>query len=222
MNTIERTRRIIDLLNETSEQLKAYADDIWGNVDRSTPESIQQGADEQKAFLSGQSQFSELTSYLEELIRDDMSEDARERIDEVDEQQRERLIVQLDRTTPHSLDEEFTSKRPYAIRLGDARVGQHNTWKATYRWLLQQLEKDDPQAFDALIDADFAQTAQGNRYVSREKKDVRSAITVGDLFFESNLSADRTCRKMMEVLHAMGRSSDEVTIYLREDRDASA
>lgn len=220
MNTIERTRRIIDLLNETSEQLKAYADDLWLNVDRSTPESIQEGADEQKAFLSGQNQFSELTSYLEELIRDDLSEDARERIDEVDASQRERLIVQLDRTTPHSLDEEFTSKRPYAIRLGDHRVGQHNTWKATYRWLLQQLHHEDPVAFDQLIDADFALTIRGNRYVSREKKDVRSPITVGDLYFESNLSANDIRNKMIEVLHAMGRSIDEVTIYLREDRDA--
>jgi|SRR5690625_7309186 len=220
MNTIERTRHILDLLNETSEQLKAYADDLWLNVDRSTPESIQEGADEQKAFLSGQNQFSELTSYLEELIRDDLSEDARERIDEVDEQQRERLIVQLDRTTPHSLDEEFTSKRPYAIRLGDARVGQHNTWKATYRWLLQQLHNEDPNAFDQLIDADFALTVRGNRYVSREKKDVRNPITVGDLYFESNLSANDIRNKMKEVLHAMERSSDEVTIYLREDRDA--
>lgn len=220
MNTIERTRRIIDLLNETSEQLKAYADDIWLNVDRSTPESIQQGADEQKAFLSGQSQFSELTSYLEELIRDDMSEDARERMDDVDEQQRARLIVELDRSQPHSLDEQFTYKRPYAIRFGETRVGQHNTWKATYRWLLQQLAEEDPVQFDALVDADFAMTAQGNRYVSREKKDVRSAITVGDLFFESNFSANDIRDKMKEVLHAMGRSSDEVTIYLREDRDA--
>lgn len=220
MNTIERTRRIIDLLNETSEQLKAYADDLWLNVDRSTPESIQEGADEQKAFLSGQNQFSELTSYLEELIRDDLSEDARERIDEVDEQQRERLIVQLDRTTPHSLDEEFTSKCPYAIRLVDDRVGQHNTWKATYRWWLQQLHHEDPVAFDQLIDADFALTIRGNRYVSREKKDVRSPITVGDLYFESNFSANDIRNKMKEVLHALDRSTDEVTIYLREDRDA--
>lgn len=219
MNTIERTRRILDLLNETSEHLAQYADDRWLNVDRSTPEAIQAGADEQKAFLSGQTEFSELTSRLEELIRDDLSEDARERIDEVDASQRERLIVELDNTVPYTLEDSFTYKRPYAIRLGEDRIGQHNTWKATYRWLLQQLHNDDPDAFDQLVNADFAATTRG-KSISRAKEDLYNPVKVGNLFFEANLPADRMCRRMSQVLHAMGRSIDEVTIYLREDRDA--
>lgn len=221
MNTIERTRRILDALNDAAEHLKEYADDIWLSVDRSSPETIRSGAERQVDFLHAQNEFSELASKLEGLIRDDMTEEARDKIDDLaDDDERKRLIVQLDRSVPHRLNESFTWKRPYAIRLDEDRVGQQNTWKGTYRWLLQQLAEEDPVRFDALVDADLARTPRGLHHVSQRKPDVRSAIEVSGLFFESNLSANDTRDKMTEVLKAMGRSIDDVAVYLREDRDS--
>lgn len=220
MNTIERTRRILDTLNDAAEHLKEYADDIWLSVDRSTPEAIRSGAERQVEFLQAQDEFSSLASKLEELIRGDMTSDAREKIDDVGGEQRERLIETLDRSVPHRLTEAFTWKRPFAIRLGEHRVGQQNTWKGTYRWLLQQLAEEDPVRFDALVDADFALTTRGKHHISQRKADVRSAIEVSGLFFESNLSANDSRDKMIEVLNAMGRATDDVAIYLREDRDS--
>ncbi len=219
MNTLERTRHILDLLSETSEQLKAYADDLWLNVDRSTHDSIQQGADEQKEFLTAQTQFSVLTSDLEALIRDDLGADARERIDGVSEGVRDKLVVELDRSIPHRLDEMFTFKRPYAIRLQDNHVGQQNTWKGIYRWLLQTLAAEHPDAFQQLVDSDIALTSRGNRSIARNKADVRSYIEVAGLYFEANLSANFIRDKMTEVLQELDYTLDDVHIYLREDRD---
>lgn len=220
MNTIERTRHILDLLNETSEQLKAYSDDMWLNVDRSTPESIQEGADAQKAFLSAQTQFSSLTSHLEQLIRDDMTEDARHRIDSVPDTTREKLVVELDRSVPHRLDERFTSKRPYAIRFDERHVGQQNTWKAIYRWLLQTLAQEHADTFQTLLDSDIAMSSRGNRYISRQKSDVRNPIEIAGLYFEANYSANDMRDRMIEILREFGYDLNDVQIYLREDRDA--
>lgn len=220
MNTIERTRKILDLLNDASEQLNAYADDLWLSIDLTIPEAIRAGAEQQVRLSETQAEFASVVGKLEELIRGEMSEDARERIDSNPTIKPDKLIVELDRSQPYSLEGSFTYKRPYAIRLGETRVAQHNTWKYTYRWLLQELEKDDPRAFDTLLNADFAQSTRGTIYVSRNKDNLHNPVAAGNLFFEANLSADRTCAKMKEVLQALGRSIHEVTIYLREDRDA--
>jgi len=111
-----------------------------------------------------------------------------------DHERNERIITELNREEPHTLDEDFTYKRPHGFILdGQATTGL-TTWQRLYQLVCQQLFARDDQRFRSLIDhAEFISN-RGHHTVTTDAGSLRKPLAVGgDLYMEANLSANSIC-----------------------------
>ena len=132
-----------------------------------------------------------------------------------------RVIKELDKTKPHTLDEDFTYKRPYGFVLENAAYKGIKTWKSLYLQVLKELEKKDPDRFSRLPAEKRFVSKRGNPLFSGNADDLRSAekLPVG-FYAEVNLSANHIRKNIKVLLDYYGIHPAEMKVYFREDRDA--
>lgn len=221
----EKIRELLDTLNSLQENLLGLPDDMLLGIDPRDNESLEQGSRFIIDYNNSLGLFVESSSMIASLIKAHFRIDPEK--DEVVEesanrQQRERLIAELDQTIPHTLEENYTYKRPFGFILGETAVKGLKTWKSLYLSVLDILQSTDPEKFAALPHTDRFISKRGNSLFSSSKQALRvGEKTAAGLYAEVNLSANMIRDNLMQLLDYFGISPLGIKIYLREDRDAT-
>jgi hypothetical protein len=218
-----RVRRILEDLEAVRENLLALSDDVWLSIDHNDPESLEEGVQFKRAYNEKMAAFDRSATDLSALIQQFTSVrlDAAEETGAKSQDDNLRLIRDLDHEEPHSLDEDFTFKRPHGFVLDGQAVTGVTTWRRLYELFCLHLLRKDPDRFHALMDhADFV-SSRGHRSFAVDPKELRSAGSLADgLYTEINLSANGLRDMMSKLLAAFQIPTESLRIYLRQDRDA--
>ena len=220
----ERIKSILDQLEQMREDLLALSDDIWLSIDHNDTQAMKQGVAFKESFNGKVAEFDKLSADLSVLVQQftSISLNDEDSQDQQSPQSRDRAIVELDRYEPHSLDEDFTYKRPYGYRLGNIAQSNLKTWRRLYELICLYLAKRDPQTFAKLPDDPRFMGRRGNTYFTRKSDGLRFAIPLPQgIFAEVNLSSNHLRDQIKKLLEAFEIDYRELIIYLREDRDAA-
>ncbi|MDP9353194.1 MAG: hypothetical protein M3P51_16870 [Chloroflexota bacterium] len=221
----DRVRRILTELEDVRQDLLALSDDIWLNIDHNDNAAIEEGVQFKREYNSRLAKFDEATSRISGLIQQftDVHIDAPldEPIEERTPTENERIIRELDRETPHTLDEDFEYKRPYGFVLQGHAYKDLVTWRGVYKKLCQDLATRDHARFLGLPGNPKFISSRDNKSFSRNPGELRRSMLLTDgLHAEVNLSANSIKESMRALLEEFGIKPQELRIYLREDRDA--
>lgn len=219
----DRTRRILEDLEAIRENLLALSDDIWLSINHNDPDSLEAGVEFKRAYNAKAADFDRVASELSVLVQ----QYTRVRLEEAeqtggaDHVANARIIAELNREEPHRLDEDFTYKRPHGFILDGLGTTGITTWQRLYELVLQRLYDRDVERFRGLsADPEFT-TSRGNPTFTSDRTKLRKALEVrGGLFVESNLSANGIRDVLRRVLATFAIPTDQLLIFLRQDRDA--
>lgn len=218
-----RTRLILEDLEAVRENLLALSDDIWDNIDRQDLTSFDDGVRFMRAYVEKMTAFDSLAAELSALIQQYTSVrlEESEQTGGSDRERNERIIAELNREVPHSLDEDFTFKRPHGFVLDGQAATGITTWQRLYELVCRQLIARDEGRFRSLIDQPEFVSNRGHHTVTADAGSLRKALAVGgDLHIEANLSANGIRDVIQRLLDAFEIPVDQMQIYLRQDRDA--
>ncbi len=222
--TQDKIKEILDILGTLKEYLLSLPDDMLLNIDPRDNNSLEQGFQFIKAFNNSLSLFCDGADKIETQIKNYFSINPEE--EEIEHEssydsENSRVIKELDKTEPHTLDEDFTYKRPYGFVLENSAYKGIKTWKSLYLQVLKELEKKDPKRFSKLPSEKRFVSKRGNPLFSENADQLRVAEKLPDGFFiEVNLSANHIRKNIKDLLAHYGIHPSEMKIYLREDRDA--
>jgi hypothetical protein len=187
--TTSRTRQILDDLEAVRENLLALSDDIWLAIDHNDPQSLEEGVQFKRAYNEKCAAFDCVASELSALVQQYTSVrlESTEETGGSNSEQNERIVAELNREQPHTLDEDFTFKRPHGFILDGQGTTGVTTWQRLYELVCKQLFATDAARFRSLIDhADFVSN-RGHHNVTTEPMTLRKALEVGDgLYIESH------------------------------------
>jgi hypothetical protein len=213
--TTERIEKITKELTLIQEDLRALNDDIWHNLDHSSEEEVQAASSFQLKYIKLLSQFAqdagEISSLLSEIspVKENSSVVAPSK-----DSANERLIKELNKEEPHSINEEFTYKRPYAIILENRAYKELETWKDVYMCICKHLARKNLELFNSLPSSD-------ENYFSSKKEDLRVPEKITQkTYAELNLSANYIAKQIKKLLKAYNIQEDSLIVYLRQDRNA--
>ncbi len=219
----DRTRKILEELEAVRENLLALSDDIWRSIDHNDPDALEAGVEFKRAYNAKASAFDGVASELSALVQQYTSvrlEEA-EKTGGTDRVENERIVAELNREQPHRLDEDFTYKRPHGFILDGQGTTGITTWQRVYELVLQRLYDRDADRFRGLCGNPDFTTSRGNPTFTTEPAWLRKALEVrAGLFVESNLSANGIRDILRRALTAFAIPSDQLLIFLRQDRDA--
>lgn len=134
---------------------------------------------------------------------------------------RERTVRSLDDRTPHSLNEDFTLKRPIGFSFRDTHYRDVRTWKRMYEQVCRLLADHDDSRFAQLPEMNQFKTKRGNRYFATDACFFRTPrqITEG-VHAETHFSANGLRDRMRELLDVFDLPEDSIDFYLREAGEA--
>jgi hypothetical protein len=220
----DRTRQILEDLEAVRENLLALSDDIWRSIDHNDPQSLEEGVAFKREYNGKAPAFDSLATEISQLVQQYTSirlEEAEE-VGGDDAHRNERIIAELNREEPHSIEEDFTFKRPHGFILDGQGTTGITTWRRLYELLCQQMLKRDHGRFQALPENPDFISNRGNRSFSRSPEELRSANLVGDgVYAEINLSANHIRDMIRRLLKEFSIPKDKVQLFLRQDRDAA-
>jgi hypothetical protein len=226
MTQQDKIKQILDTLNSLQENLLSLPDDMLLSIDPRDNDSLDQGTQFIKAYNDSLSQFTESSVKIVHMVKshfrinpeeDDIVKESTNR------QQRDRLIADLDKSVPHTLEENFTYKRPYGLILGDAAVKGLKTWKSLYLYVLDILQSCDPKKFSALPQTVRFISNRGNPLFSNEQTILRIGEKLSSgIYAEVNLSANMVRNNLRDLIQYFGFEPSTMKIYLREDRDVQS
>ena len=147
-----RTREILEDLEAVRENLLALSDEIWQSIDQNDPDGLEEGVRFKRAYNEKMAAFDTLASELSAMIQQFTSVrlEEHEDIGGDDESRNVRIIQALNQEEPHSIDEDFTFKRPYGFILDGQATTGITTWRRVFELVCQQLQRRDPQRFAEL------------------------------------------------------------------------
>jgi hypothetical protein len=218
-----RTRQILHDLEAVRENLLALSDDIWLSIDHNDSESLEAGVEFKRAFNSKAAAFDVVASELSELVQQYTSVrlEESEQSGGTDDQANDRIIAELNREEPHSLEEDFTFKRPHGVIFQYKATTGITTWQRLYELILRQLYDEDPERLIRLCGHPDFTTNRGNPTFTRDRDRLRKVMEIRNgLYVESNLSANGIRDVLGRVLESIGIDTDTMQIFLRQDRDA--
>ncbi len=107
---ISRTRQILEDLEAVRENLLALSDDIWLSIDHNDPEALEEGVQFKREYNEKIAAFDALASELSAMIQQytSVNLEAEEQTGLGDQERNERIIQELNREEPHTIDEDFT------------------------------------------------------------------------------------------------------------------
>lgn len=218
-----RTRQILEDLEAVRENLLALSDDIWESIDRQDLSAFDEGVQFMRTFIEKMTAFDNLASDLSATLQQftNVRIEAQEESGGDDRAQNERIIQELNREEPHSLDENLTWKRPHGFILDGQAATGIATWRRVFELVCQQLYRRDPERFASLIDDPDFISNRGHHSFTRSPDEQRRAELVADgIYAEINLSANGLRDVIRRMLKAYEMPIDSLKLFLREDRDA--
>lgn len=219
----DRVRRILEDLEAVRENLLALSDDIWLSIEHNDPRALEDGVEFKRRYNEKMAAFDGLASELSGMVQGFTSVrlEETERGSTENRDENERLVRELDREQPHTLDEDFTFRRPHGFVLNGQAATGVTTWRRLYELVCQQLARLDGERFRALPDNRAFISNRGHREFNVNAGELRSPMPVAEgIYAEINHSANALRDLMRELLEQFGVPSDQFRIYLREDRDA--
>jgi hypothetical protein len=220
----ERTRQILEDLEAVRENLLALSDDIWQAIDHNDPQALEEGVEFKRAYNAKAAAFDEVASEISALVQQYTSVrlEADEQIGADDREQNERIVAELNREESHTLDEDFTYRRPHGYILAGQGTTGISTWQRMYELVCRQLRARDEERLRSLIDHPDFVSNRGHHTFSTEPLALRKALDIGDgLFAESNFSANSIRDVLRRLIAAFDIPSEQMLIFLRQDRDAA-
>ncbi|MEZ6081634.1 MAG: hypothetical protein R3C56_39980 [Pirellulaceae bacterium] len=201
----ERTLQILRDLEAVRENLLALSDEIWLSIDHNDADALEEGVEFKRAYNAKLAAFDTLSTELSQLVQNftrvDLAEEEESGDDDL--QSNERIIEQLNREQPHSIDEDFTFKRPHGFILDGAATTGITTWRRLYEIVCITLIRRDRDRFLTLIDHDKFVSSRGHRQFTTDFSELRSPSRLDDsVFTEINLSANGlrdVIRNLLEV-----------------------
>lgn len=221
----KKVRQVLTELEEARENLHSLSDDIWLNIDHNDTQAMEEGVSFKRQFNEKLLAFDQLVSSLSGLVQDftnvPIEADPSEAHDIDNQDTAERIIRDLDRTEPYSLDEDFRYKRPYGVVFRGHAYNNLVTWKRVYTIICRILIGDDPERFLQIVTSPAFITRRGNKDFSTSRNDLRESVELASgIYAEINLSANGIRDRIIRLLKAFGIDPNECKIYLREDRNA--
>lgn len=222
-NTI---REILRDLERVRENMLALSDDIWLGIDHNDPEALDAGYTFKRDYNKRMIEFDRLASEISDLVQTFTAvkiegPDEGATLTETEQQKRERLIRDLDKSQPHAIDENFTYKRPYGFKLCGEAFVDLVCWRRVLELVCQVLARRDRARFDALPDNPEFHSNRGNSRFTRDPARLRAPTRITDtVHVECHMSANHVRDFIRELLRAFSIAEAELSIYLRQDRDA--
>ncbi len=132
MTENKKINSILDMLDTVQEGLLSLPDDMLLSIDPRDNESLDEGTRFIKDYNDNLRMFAGSATKIADMIKQHFGVNPEE--EEVEKEsanrgKRDRIIKELDQTTPHFLSENFTYKRPYGFILGEAAYKGLKTWK---------------------------------------------------------------------------------------------
>ncbi|WP_013627936.1 hypothetical protein [Rubinisphaera brasiliensis] len=219
-----RIRSILEDLEAVRENLLALSDDIWLSIDHNDSNALDRGYEFKKAYNQKLEAFDSVATSLSGLVQQftSIQLDAGEESGAEDESENTRIIAELNREEPHSLDEDFTYLRPHGFILDGKGTLGITTWRRMYEVFCLQLAHRDADRFRRLPELDDFTSSRGHSSFSRDESTLRQATAIADgVFAEVNLSANSLRDHMKKLMKTFRIPEDQMTVYLREDRDST-
>lgn len=225
------TRRIVRILTDLegiNEDLINLFDDIRLNIDRSAHGRTQGAlllAEYSKKLDDFEIASSALRAVIESITQVDLEHEKQTQAEAATAATQnavanERIIQALDHEQPHTLDEDFTSKRPSGFTISGRAFRDLHTWRRLYQMFCQHLATRDSRRYSSLPAAAPFRANLGSRF-DHSTQGFRSPLKLaGGLYAEGNVSAETVRHNIRHLLDYFGIPKSEMTVYLREDRDA--
>ncbi len=217
-----RIQQILTELECVQESFLGLSDDIWLNIEHNDSQAVQKGSEFKVSFNKKLNEFNRISSEISDLI-ENYTNIHPESIDIVQKSslEHERIIRELDSSEPHTIEETFTFKRPYGFVFEGQAYKDVKNWQRLYRLFCKQLAKKNIQLFKEFINSTDAKTVRGNVFFADERKVLRKALEIDSaIYAEGNLSANDIRDRIKSLLNAFKIEPKELSIYLREDRNA--
>lgn len=218
-----RIRNILEDLEAVRENLLALSDDIWYSIDHNDPDDLEKGVEFKRAYNAKAAAFDLVASDLSKLVQQYTSVNLEEgeQSGSDDAEQNERLIAELNREEPHTLDEDFTYKRPQGFILNGQAATGITTWQRLFELACQQLFARNPGLFRGLHEDPAFITNRGHHWITTDQASLRKALHISDgVYIESNASANTIRDVIRRLLQAYNIAENKVQLFLRQDRDA--
>jgi len=218
-----RTRHILERLDQVREDLLALSDDIWQSIDHNDTQALEEGVAFKREYNARMAAFDQLAGEISTLVQQFTAVrlDESDQADQRSPQAAERIIRDLDQRQAHGLNEDFTFKRPYGFQLGDEARSGVTTWRRLFELICLYLQGLDPRHFASLPGHPKFISRRGNPVFSEDPRALRSAMPLPNgLYAEANLSANHLCTQIGNLLDAFAIDRAALRLYLRQDRDA--
>jgi hypothetical protein len=221
----ERVHQILTDLERVRENLLTLSDDIWLSIDHHDQDALREGVEFKLAYNDKMMQFNSVASDLSALIQKFTDVPVETPVSGGNGRrgtaENERIIRELDREAPHTLDEDFSYTRPYGFVLQGRAYKDIVTWRRIYELTCQQLASKDLARFATLPTDPEWIGKRGNKAFATDPQSLRFALEITDgIYAEGNLSANNIRDYIKRLLNIFGIDQQEFVIYLREDRDA--
>lgn len=221
----EKIRNILANLASVGEDLLALSDDIWLNIPHNDNDAVKRGTEFKISFNEKMHRYAEVAGELSRLIQSYTQVSGVPEIEDFDNpierETRDRVIQELDRKIPHSLNEDFRYKRPYGCILEGNPYSNLISWHQIYEAVCRHLYQKNRHIFLDVRDNPTFISNRGNKYFSSGPNGLRDAREfVGGVFVEVNLSANQIRDNIQRLFDYFQVPYDQFTVYLREDRDA--
>jgi len=219
----EKIKIIYDSLIDIQEKLLSLPDDIHLDIDPRDNESLENGVKFLRNYNNNLADFTKAANKISENFRSYFKinpEDENIEGETSNGDRKKRIIQELDKTESHTLNENFTYKRPYGFILEESAFRGLKTWKSLYLKVLEVLKKSNYEKFKRLPEVEEFISKRGNPLFSKKEQNLRVAAKIEDYFFiEVNLSANHIRNNIKQLLKYFSLNPENMKIYLREDRD---
>jgi hypothetical protein len=219
-------RNILRDFDNIRENLLAFSDDVWLNIDHNDTQAMKTGIVFKEKLNAQLDAFGKLSETMTRLVQEYtqvQTEGEASPETEVGKTAADntRIIKELNRSEPHALSEDFTYMRPCGFVLDGKGYQDVTTWTRVYELVLRQLAKKDPVLFKALPENPATITRRDNPHFSRKPAGLRKALALPNgIHAETNLSANDLCTSIRTLLNIFSLPLTSCTLFLRQDRDA--
>ncbi len=224
MTASEKTiASILKDITNVHENLLSLSNDIWNSIDHNNPEKLDEGYQFKKEFNRLLDDFEKNKNDISVLVSQftGVKIDEQPIVVEKEDSENQRIIKELNKNEPHEIDEDFTFKRPTAFIFNGCAYTEMNNWTELYVQFVASAANLNPAKVKEMANMTELISKQNKKYYSTDKNDIRKpAKIMNDFFVETNLSANDFGKRIIEIINQLGMKTSDITIYLRQDRNA--
>ena len=214
---------ILNDLTNVHENLLSLSEYIWQSIDHNDTEKLEEGVSFKKEFNRLVEDFEKNKEAISVLVSQftGIKVDNQPKTINKEDSENQRIIKELNKNEPHEVTEDFTFKRPTAFIFNGCAYTDLENWTIFYIQFVSCVAKLNPAKLKEMAEMPELISKQNKKYYSNDKNGLRKpAKIMNDFFVETNLSANDFAKRMIEILNHLGMKTSDITIYLRQDRNA--